>query len=60
MEHDNFKSFCSAMHQECKLERRQHGEKEISYNEYVVRNKTLLLKLYAEQETNERRKRMDG
>jgi len=59
MEHDNFKNFCSAMYEECKIERRQHGEKEISYTEYVSRNQDLLLKLYAEQDTNKRRKGMD-
>mgnify|MGYP001173853530 CR=1 FL=1 len=59
MEHDNFKSFCSWMYEECKMERRHHGEKEITRDDYVRRNNSLLLELYAKQDTNKTRETMD-
>jgi hypothetical protein len=49
MGHDNFKSFCRMMHEECKSERRRHNEKEVSFEDYIKANNKMLLKKYAGQ-----------
>ena len=47
------------MHQECLIERRAFGEKEIKYEDYLKNNLDYLLEQYARQNPNKIRKRVD-
>ena len=63
MEHKNFESFCSYMHQEHLMEVRketnykEHGK---PYNEYVLSNLNFLYEAYESQTTEQARKTLDG
>lgn len=63
MEHRNFESFCSQMHQEHLLEvRRETNYKEYGkpYGEYVLDNLNFLYQEYERQTTEQARKTLDG